>query len=329
MQNIAPPVAKRRLTVVAPALNEADGIGEFCRQILAVADSCPQWEWELLIVDDGSDDTTTDVVRQWRQQDSRVCLLALSRNFGQESAIVAGLSHARGDAAVIMDADLQDPPTLIPQMLAQLDTGFEMINGKYIRHGEGWFKTLSAAAYYKILRALSDRPQPTQVNNFRLISRRVIDEFLSMPERERYARGMFVWLGVATTEIIFHRPPRKQGETKYNFLRLLNTALSGITSFSTTPLRWAMYAGFAALMFAFICVFYILISLIYGNAVSGWASLLGAILIFSGTQLVMLGIIGEYVGKILTEVKKRPLYIKREFLANHQPPADVNKTPVQ
>lgn len=307
------------LTVVAPALNEEAVIGEFCRTTLAVADSDSRRRWEILIVDDGSSDTTADIVRALRREDSRVCLLSLTRSFGQEAAIVAGLSHARDGAVVVMDADLQDPPELIPRMLAKMDEGYEMVAGKYRREGEGWFKKFSAAVFYRMLRALSgDYPPPADVNNFRLLSRRAVRAFLAMPERGRYARGMFAWLGMRYAEIEFARPPRAQGETKYTLARMCGLGLSGITSFSSAPLHWSLYLGCAAVLSSLACFVYIFRALIIGVAVPGWASILGAVLILGGVQLLVLGVIGEYLGKALHEVKRRPLYVRREFCGNRE-----------
>ena len=314
-------VGGRRVTVVVPALNEGKAVGEFLRRTLAAADGAPEWRWEILIVDDGSDDNTADIVREWRRRDSRVCLLSFTRNFGQEAAVTAGLRHARGEAAAVMDADGQDPPEMLPMMLQKLDEGCEMVCGRYRRGGEGWFKTRATAFYYWTLgRIADDGSPPAHVNNFRLMTRRTLDAFLSMPERERYARGMLSWIGAKTAVIEFDRPPRALGETKYGLWRMCNLALSGVTSFSTAPLRWAAYLGMITLLFALLCAGYVIWSFIARDVAPGWASLLASVLIFSGAQLVMLGIIGEYVGKILKEVKRRPLYIVRDFAANHPPP---------
>lgn len=313
------PKARRLLTVIAPALNEEAGIREFCKQTLAAADACEGWDWEILIVDDGSTDQTADLIRACRKNDSRICLLSLSRNFGQEAAITAGLEHARGDAAAIMDSDLQDPPELLATMLQKLDEGYEMAVGKYSREGEGAFKAVTASAYYKLLNRLAgDAMPPAHVNNFRVMSHKAMRAFLSMSERERYARGMFAWLGLPTAHVEFNRSARAQGETKYTTARMVALALSGITSFSTAPLRWAVWLGFVSLLFALACVAYIFTAIATGETVPGWASILGAVLVLGGAQLVMLGIIGEYLGKVLNEVKRRPLYVRREFLGNHK-----------
>ena len=309
------------LTVVAPALNEEAVIAAFCKRVLAVADSDSRRQWEILIVDDGSSDATAEIVLSLRREDSRVCLLSLARNFGQEAAIVAGLSHAREGEVVVMDADLQDPPELIPEMLQKMEEGFEMVAGKYIRQGEGWFKKLSAAVFYRAMGVLSGFSQPANVNNFRLLSRRAVRVFLAMPERERYARGMFAWLGMRTSYTEFSRSSRGGGgDTKYTVGRMVGLALSGVTSFSAAPLRWSLYLGCIAIVLSAACFVYIFAALAAGVAVPGWASILGAVMILGGAQLFVLGIIGEYLGKVLMEVKRRPLYVRREFFGNREAP---------
>ena len=309
---------KPLLCIVAPALNEEAGIGEFCKRTLAAADACTEWRWEIIIVDDGSTDATAAVVREWRSKDSRVCLLSLTRNFGQEAAVAAGLAHARGDAIAVMDADLQDPPEILPQMLQKLGEGAEIVRGKYRREREGWFKTATAAMFYKMMRTMAgEKVQMTNANNFCVMSARCLRAFRAMPERGRYARGMLSWLGMPSAEVEFPRPPRERGDTKYTPAKMFALALAGVTSFSTTPLRWATYLGFGTFLFALMCGAYIVVALISGNAVPGWASILGFIAIFSAAQFAILGIIGEYLSAVLREVKRRPLYVRREFLGNH------------
>ena len=200
-------------------------------------------------------------------------------------------------------------------MMEKWEAGFEVVHGKYIRKGGGIFKKLSAALYYKLLRLLADSRSapPANVTNFHLISRRVADIFISMPEQDRFSRGMFAWIGFRSTEIEFRRSPRARGKTKYGLWKLLRIASSGITSFSTVPLRWALYLSFVFLIFALGCFGYIVWSIVVGATVPGWASILSTILIFGSIQLVVLGIIGEYLGKVLTEVKRRPPYVVREF----------------
>lgn len=310
----------RVVSVVSPAFNEEECIEIFCREVLEVANARPNFAWEIIIVDDGSTDSTAQKVLGMRKLDSRLRLLSLQRNFGHEAAILAGLSRARGDIVALLDADLQDPPRLIIDMIDKLETGFEIVHGKYERKGEGLLKKLATAVYYRLLRMLvgKNHTPPAYVNNFRVMSRRAVDLYLSMPECDRYTRGMFWWLGLKTDEVSFTRPPRTLGKTKYGLRQMISLGFSGIISLSTAPLRWAIYIGFSACLFALVGIAYVTVSLVTENSVPGWASLFSAILIFSGVQLIMLGVIGEYIGKILIEVKRRPSYIEREFTDNDQ-----------
>lgn len=322
---------KRVVSVVAPAFNEEECIGKFCSEVLAVANERQDLTWEIIIVDDGSVDSTVQKVHEMRESDSRLHLLSLQRNFGQEAAMLAGLSRACGDVIVLLDADLQDPPRLISDMIDKLDTGLEIVHGRYERKGRGLLRRVFTFAYYRILRTLvgKNHAPSAYVSNFHVMSRRAVDLYLSMPEHDRYTRGMFWWLGLKTGEVSFPRFPRTLGKTKYGVQKLISVGLSGITSLSTAPLRWAVYIGFGACLFAFMCIVYIIVSIITDNSVPGWASLLGAILIFSGVQLIMLGVIGEYIGKILVEVKRRPSYIEREFTGGHQSPTTDTQHPKQ
>ncbi len=314
---------QRMLSVVSAALNEEEGIGEFIATVLGVADSCSaQWAWEVIIVDDGSTDATAAIVRKWRERDSRVSLLKLAHNFGQEAAMLAGLVHSRGDAVVVMDADLQDPPELILKMLEKFEQGHEVIHGKYERVGEGLFKKWSADLYYWLLRRLMGRRHvlPAHVTNFRMVSRRVVDAFTGSPERDRFGRGLFSWVSINPTEITFRRSAREHGKTKYGVFKLIDVAWTGITSLTTRPLRWVLYLGILFAFLAVAAIGYIVWSIIVGAAVPGWASLMGSVLTFGSVQLIALGIIGEYVGKVLIEAKRRPMYVVQEFLKSNSHP---------
>ena len=315
----SPPSAPRLLSVVAPAFNEEEVIAQFCARVIDALGGLPGWELELLIVDDGSRDNTAQIVRKLREDDPRIALLSFSRNFGHESALLAGLDQAAGDAVAIIDADLQYPPEAISTMLAKMDEGFDVVNGKRDRRedAEGFFKRHSAVLWYRMLPffAGNDPVPPPDVNNFRLVSRRALDAFLKLRESGRYARGLFAWIGFPAAEVEYQRAARAAGETKYTLPRMIALALNGLTSFSTAPLRWSMYLGFFALILAFACmlfVFYVTFAMRAG--IPGWASILASVLFLGGVQLVMLGIIGEYLAGVFSESKKRPLYIIREFL---------------
>ena len=310
---------KRLLSVVSPAFNEEAVIAQFCRRVTDALGDLPGWDLEILIVDDGSRDNTAEIVRALRAKDERVGLLSFSRNFGHEAALLAGLDRAAGDAVVIIDADLQYPPEAVPAMLAKMDEGFDVVNGKRDRlhDAEGFFKRHSAAAWYRLLPlfARGDPIPPPDVNNFRLVSRRALDAFLELRESGRYARGLFAWIGFPTAEVEFQRAARAAGETKYTLPRMVGLALNGLTSFSTAPLRWSVYLGFCALFLAFACILFVgYVTFILRAGIPGWASILASVLFLGGVQLVMLGIIGEYLAGVFSEAKRRPPYIVRDFL---------------
>ena len=313
------PPRKRLLTVVAPACDEEEIIARFCERVFAEVGKRPEWNLELLVVDDGSRDNTAETVRALRRENPRVGLISFSRNFGHEAAMLAGLDRARGDAAAMMDSDLQHPPELLPEMLDKLDAGFDIVNPRRSRDdaAAGFFKKWPSRIWYRILPLLSrgNPTPPPDVTDFRLVSRRALDAFLRLRESGRYSRGLFAWIGFPTAEIEYRRAPRTAGKSKYNALKLVSLALDGLTSFSTAPLRWSIYMGLATLALALGYFAYVLfVTFVRGVETPGWASILGSVLFLGGVQLVMLGIIGEYLAGVFTESKKRPPYIVREFV---------------
>ena len=323
MPSDSPPstVRKRLLTVVAPACNEEEIIAQFCARVFAEMEKRPEWRAELLIVDDGSTDATAQVVRKLRAENPQVGLLSFSRNFGHEAAMLAGLDRARGDAVAVMDSDLQHPPELLPEMLDKLDAGADIVNPRRSREedAEGFWKRTLARIWYRLLPLFSSGDStptpPPDVSNFRLASRRAVDAFLQLRESGRYARGLFAWVGFPAAEVEYRRAPRPAGKTKYTMLKLISLALDGITSFSTAPLRWSIYMGLATLALALGYLAFVLFAVfVHGIETPGWASILASVLLLGGVQLVMLGIIGEYLAGVFTESKKRPPYIVREFL---------------
>ena len=311
--------ATRLLSVVSPAFNEEAVIAQFCGRVAEALGNLPGWDLELIVVDDGSRDKTAEIVRELREKDERIALISFSRNFGHESALVAGLDRANGDAVAIIDADLQYPPEAVPAMLAQMDAGFDVVNGKRDRRrdAEGFLKRHTATLWYRLLPLFSggDPVPPPDVNNFRLVSRRALDAFLELRESGRYARGLFAWIGFPTAEVEFERSARAAGETKYTLGKMVGLALNGLTSFSTAPLRWSVYLGFFALVLAFACMMFVVyVTFVLRAGIPGWASILASVLFLGGVQLVMLGIIGEYLAGVFSESKRRPLYIVREYL---------------
>jgi polyisoprenyl-phosphate glycosyltransferase len=320
------------LSVVIPCLNEQEGIGETHRRLCAVLEQASVY-FEVLYVDDGSTDSTPDVLRELQTHDARIRVIRLSRNFGHQIAITAGLEHASGDAVVIIDADLQDPPEVILEFLAKWADGYDVVYGVRIqREGETTFKIWSAKLFYRLIGHLSDTDIPVDTGDFRLMDRRVIDTLTSMPERDRFVRGMVSWLGFSQVAVPYRRVARVAGVTKFSFFRMLRFALDGIFSFSILPLRLATWTGFAASALALFGVAVILLErfLDMPGLVKGWSSAVVAQLFIGGVQLICLGIIGEYVGRIYGESKRRPLYIVRERIGfeTRQPGAASMRQPI-
>ncbi len=300
------------VSVVVPFHDEQDNVLVLHERLRAVLDAAGL-TWELVCVNDGSRDGTLPALVRLAGEDARVRVYDLSRNFGKEAALTAGLDQARGSVAVPLDADLQDPPELIPALVAKWREGFDVVNAvRAAREGEGWLKQASARWFYRVMNRLSAIDIPRDTGDFRLLSRAALDALRQMPERRRFMKGMFVWVGFPTASVTYRRAGRHAGRTSWNYWRLWNFALEGITSFSQAPLRIASYLGLAvatlSLLYALVVI---LRTLIFGNPVSGYPSLMTAVLFLGGVQLVALGVIGEYIGRIYEETKQRPVYIIR------------------
>ncbi len=304
------------LSVVVPAYNEAASLPAFHARLRAVLDASLE-RWECLIVDDGSTDATVAVAETLREDDPRLGLLVLSRNFGKEIALTAGLDRARGQAVVLIDADLQDPPELIPEMLAAWRAGADMVYARRAdRRSDGWAKRLSSAAFYALMRRFGPVALPAQAGDFRLLGRNVVDALLELREHHRFMKGLYAWVGFRAQAIPCVRAPRVAGRTKWNWWKLWNLALEGITGFSVFPLKLASYlglvvAGFDALFGGQL----VLRTLLVGNKVAGYPSLMAVVLCLGGVQLMTLGVIGEYLGRVFNETKHRPLYVVARYAA--------------
>jgi dolichol-phosphate mannosyltransferase len=309
-------VVKMLVSAIVPCYNEEQVIVETNRELIAVLDSLPGVDFELIYVDDGSSDATADLLQAIQGADHRIRVVRFSRNFGQQLAVSAGLEHAAGDAAIIIDADLQDPPDVIPEMVARWRDGYHVVYGmRTDRPGETAFKIWSARLFYRLINRLSKVKLPLDVGDFRLIDRRVIETLLSMPERDRFLRGMVSWIGFRQVAVMYSRAERRAGESKYSLWQMLRFAADGVISFSLTPLRLALWVGFLSMGLSFAGIIYALIIRLYTNDwVRGWASIFTAVLFIGGAQLVTLGIIGEYIGRIYAEVKRRPLNVVAERL---------------
>ncbi|WP_291524457.1 glycosyltransferase family 2 protein [Acidithiobacillus sp.] len=301
------------VSIIIPCHNESGNLATLYARVCAVMDEAGE-PWEMICVNDGSGDDTLLQLIALHHQDRRVRVIDLSRNFGKEAALTAGLDAARGEAAIPLDADLQDPPELIPELLAQWREGFDVVNAvRLSREGESWLKRASAHVFYRIINRMSDVEIPPDTGDFRLLSRPVLDALQTLPERRRFMKGLFAWVGFRSTNVYYHRAPRHAGKTTWNYWRLWNLAVEGVTSFSQVPLQLAAYLGFVVSLLAFLYAVWLIIStLVYGNPVKGYPSMMVTLLFLGGVQLMALGVIGEYLGRIYEESKQRPVYLVRQ-----------------
>jgi glycosyltransferase involved in cell wall biosynthesis len=304
----------KKISLLIPAYNEEETLNTLYTELCIVIDGILNYEFEIFFINDGSSDGTVNIMQNLQISDNRVNYISLSRNFGKEIAMIAGLDYISGDAVILMDADLQDPPSLMPEMIKYWEEGYDDVYAKRrTREGETWFKRVTSHIFYKILQKLTQIPLQEDTGDFRLLDKSAIESLKMMREKQRYTKGMFSWIGFNKKEIIFDRKPRVAGSTKWNYIKLFNLALEGVTSFTTFPLRIASIIGIIVSIFSIIYMFIILIrSLIWKDPVQGYPSMMVTILFLGGVQLVSLGIIGEYVGRIFNETKHRPLYIINE-----------------
>ncbi|WP_298167423.1 glycosyltransferase family 2 protein [Acidithiobacillus sp.] len=314
------------ISIIIPCHNESGNIATLYDRVCAVMDQSGE-SWEMICVNDGSSDDTLIQLIALHHQDERVLIIDLSRNFGKEAALTAGLDATLSDAAIPLDADLQDPPELIPELLAQWREGFDVVNAvRLSREGESWLKRASAHVFYRIINRMSDVEIPPDTGDFRLLSRPVLDALQTLPERRRFMKGLFAWVGFRSTNVYYHRAPRHAGRTTWNYWRLWNFAVEGITSFSQVPLQLAAYLGFMVSLLAFLYAIWLVIStLVYGNPVKGYPSIMVTLLFLSGVQLMALGVIGEYLGRIYEESKQRPVYLVRQAWGMVNTPNTINR----
>ena len=301
------------LSVLVPCFNEEEVLPAFHARLVAAMAGMED-TWEVLYINDGSTDGTLGILKSLQRNHPCVGFAALSRNFGKEAAMSAGLRLARGQAVVVIDADLQDPPELIPDMLKAWRQGADVVNMKRrIRQGETWFKKTSAHWFYRVINSLSEVPIPADVGDFRLLSRRSVDALNQLPERNRFMKGLFAWIGYTQITLGYDRHARAAGQTKWPYLKLFHFAVEGITGFSVVPLRLASYAGFLTAFGAFIyAIMFMVKTLTIGESVKGFPTLIVTILLMGGLQLMAMGIIGEYLGRLFMESKRRPLYLLDE-----------------
>lgn len=300
------------LSIVIPVYNEAETLPALMDRLTKVLNGITS-SYEIIFVDDGSTDDSMSILEQYRAKDSRVKILQFSRNFGHQIAITAGLDHASGEATVVMDGDLQDPPEVIPKLWEKWKERYDVVFAvREQREGESWFKLFTARMFYRLLCSISDFEIPNEAGDFRLLSRGAREAFCQMRERHRYVRGMTGWIGYRQTGVPYKRQSRHAGQTKYPFRKMFKLAVDAITGFSLKPLKFATYLGVVVSTMSFLLILYALYGrLIGGDVVRGWASIIVAIFFLGGVQLLTIGIVGEYVGRIYEEIKRRPLYLIR------------------
>lgn len=308
-------VKRKKISILIPAYNEQEVLRHLYERLGKLADTTPNYDFEFLFVNDGSRDRTLEIITSFAKKDHRIAYVNLSRNFGKEIAMAAGFDYATGDATVIIDADLQDPPELIPKMIKYWEDGYDDIYARRTsRAGESWLKKATSEAFYKILQKSTTIPIQRDTGDFRLLDKRCIEALRQFRETQRYTKGMFSWVGYKKKEILYDRDPRAAGETTWNYRKLFNFAIDGITSFTTAPLRFSSLMGIIISAIAFIYIIIIIIqTILFGPDQAGYPSMMAAILFLGGVQLLSIGIIGEYVGRIFNETKHRPLYFVEEY----------------
>lgn len=309
---------KKKVSIIVPCYNEQETLSRLYECLLEVINQQTLYDWEILFVNDGSKDSTLTIIKSLRSSDDRVCYVDLSRNFGKENAMLAGFDYATGDCAVIMDADLQDPPSLIPVMLSMWENGYQDVYARRKSRGEeSWLRRRLSMAYYRILQKASRIDVLENVGDFRLLDRKCIDALRQLRENERYTKGMFCWIGYRKGEIQFDRGDRVSGTSSFNIVKLFELAVEGITSFTTAPLRISTIMGFTLFICTLFYIMYFLLkTLIFGDPTKGFPTLVIIVLFLGGIQLLSLGIIGEYLGRIFHETKDRPVYLVNELVVD-------------
>ncbi len=305
------------VSIIVPCYNEALNLESFYRELVRVLRDLENlYQFEIIFINDGSKDDTLEILEKLADKDGRVVVISFSRNFGKEAALVAGADFAKGNACIFMDADLQHPPDVLPVMLKKWKEGYKVVNAvRKERVGEGFLKKANAKLFYKLMNLLSDIPIPENVGDFRLLSGEALESFRNLKERRRFNKGLFSWIGFSPAYVEYEQKPRYHGSSKWKFMKLIEFAIEGITSFSIKPLKIASVIGLVISIFSFLYGIYIIIdTLIFGNEVKGWPSLMVLILFMGGLQFIFIGIIGEYIGRIYDEVKQRPIYIVEKII---------------
>ena len=305
----------KKISIIIPAYNEEEALPALIERITKFADDTKDYDFEFLFVNDGSKDRTIELIKEYREKDKRVCYVDFARNFGKETAMKAGIDYATGDAVVFLDADLQDPPEIITEMIKYWEEGYDDVYAqRKSRKGETWMKKFTSKMYYKILQDLTNVPIQKDTGDFRLLDRRCVNALKVMNESQRNSKSMFSWIGYKKKAIFYDRDPRVAGKTKWNYSKLINLAIDGITSFTTSPLRISTFIAIPTFLILFVYFIYVIAkSFIVHQPIQAFQATILLILFFSGIQIMLFGIVGEYLGRIFNETKNRPLYLVNEY----------------
>lgn len=305
----------KKITIIIPAYNEEESLPPLYKRLEKLMNSMEHYEFEILFVNDGSKDNTIRLIKEYREKDNRICYVDFSRNFGKEIAMIAGLDYATGDCVIFMDADLQDPPELIPELVKYWEEGYDDVYAKRnSRKGETWLKKFTSKMYYRVLQHLTNVPIQQDTGDFRLLDRRCVNALQKMRESQRNSKSMFSWIGYKKKEVLYDRDSRIAGKTKWNYKKLVDLAIDGITSFTTSPLRISTYISIPTFIVLFVYFVYVITKCIVTNTmIQAYQAIILLILFFSGVQILLFGIIGEYLGRIFNESKDRPLYLVNEY----------------
>ena len=305
----------KKITVIIPAYNEEESLPLLYERMKELMKNMQNYEFEILFVNDGSKDKTIEIIKQMREEDKRICYVDFSRNFGKEIAMIAGLDYATGDCVIFMDADLQDPPELVPELVKYWEEGYDDVYAKRrSRKGETWLKKFTSKMYYKVLQHLTNVEIQRDTGDFRLLDRRCVNALKKLRESQRNTKSMFSWIGYKKKEVLYDRDPRIAGTTKWNYIKLVDLAIDGITSFTTSPLRLSTFIAIPTFGVLFIYFIYVIAKcFVVHQMVQAYQAIILLILFFSGIQILLFGIVGEYLGRIFNETKNRPLYLVNEY----------------
>ena len=305
----------KKISIIIPAYNEEEALPPLMERITKFADDTKDYDFEFLFVNDGSKDRTIELIKEYREKDKRVCYVDFARNFGKETAMKAGIDYATGDAVVFLDADLQDPPEVVTEMIKYWEEGYDDVYAqRNSRKGETWMKKFTSKMYYKVLQDLTNVPIQKDTGDFRLLDRRCVNALKVMKESQRNSKSMFSWIGYKKKAIFYDRDPRVAGKTKWNYSKLINLAIDGITSFTTSPLRISTFIAIPTFLVLFVYFIYVIAkSFIVNQPIQAFQATILLILFFSGIQIMLFGIVGEYLGRIFNETKNRPLYLVNEY----------------